>query len=279
MIDDVTPELLVSVVDELLLVQRGKELGYSMSDDQFKNIVDSIRKENKIETDEAFQAALKQENMTMVDLRRNLEHQMMITRVTQSEVLGKLSVTDEELHSYYDAHMKDFTTSPVVTMREVLVPIPAGGSEDETRRRIEAIRARAMAGESFEKLAADLSEAPSRSNGGLIGPLSLEDLAPEIRRVVEPLSVGEITPALRTATGFQLLKLDSATPKETKPFDQARESIGEKVYEGKQASETKKYLEKLRSQSIIQWKNPELQKAYDEGLQRVNARPAAPPSQ
>src|SRR5262245_48934164 len=30
MLDDVTPQLLVNVVDEMLIVQRGRELGYSM---------------------------------------------------------------------------------------------------------------------------------------------------------------------------------------------------------------------------------------------------------
>ena len=62
----------------MLIVQRGKELGYTLSDEQFKSVVDNIRKENKIETDEQFQAALKQENMTMADLRRNLERSMIV---------------------------------------------------------------------------------------------------------------------------------------------------------------------------------------------------------
>ena len=62
----------------MLLVQRGKELGYTLSDEQFKSVVDNIKKENKIETDEQFQAALKQENMTLADLRRKLERQMIV---------------------------------------------------------------------------------------------------------------------------------------------------------------------------------------------------------
>src|SRR6185503_19179337 len=73
MLDDVTPQLLVNLVDEMLLVQRGHELGYTMTNDRFQSIVDSIKKDNKIETEEEFQAALKSENMTLSDLRRNLE--------------------------------------------------------------------------------------------------------------------------------------------------------------------------------------------------------------
>ena len=56
------------------------------SDEQFKSVVDNIRKENKIETDEQFQAALKSENLTMADLRRNLERTMIYQRVQQNEV-------------------------------------------------------------------------------------------------------------------------------------------------------------------------------------------------
>ena len=54
MLDEITPELMVNVVDEMLLVQRGKELGYTLGDEQFKSILDNIRKDNKIETDEQF---------------------------------------------------------------------------------------------------------------------------------------------------------------------------------------------------------------------------------
>src|SRR5205823_104442 len=64
-LDEITPQLMVDVVDEMLLLQRGKELGYRIGDDQFKSIVDNIKKENKIETEEQFQAALKSENMTL----------------------------------------------------------------------------------------------------------------------------------------------------------------------------------------------------------------------
>ena len=48
----------------MLLVQRGHELGYRLTDEQFRQVVDNIKKENKIETEEQFQAALKQEGMT-----------------------------------------------------------------------------------------------------------------------------------------------------------------------------------------------------------------------
>ena len=49
-LDEITPQIMVDAVDELLIVQRGKELGYRLGDDQFKSVVDNIKKENKMET-------------------------------------------------------------------------------------------------------------------------------------------------------------------------------------------------------------------------------------
>src|SRR5204863_7447701 len=95
-IAEVTPTLLVSVVDEMLVVQRGRELGYKLSEEQFKRVLDNLKTQNKIETDEQLQAALKQENMTMTDLRRNMERQMLYSNVQQVEVFSRVAVTEEE---------------------------------------------------------------------------------------------------------------------------------------------------------------------------------------
>src|ERR1700682_5674995 len=116
---------MVDAIDEMVIVQRGKELGYTLNDQQFKGVVDNIRKENKIETDEQFQAALKSENMTIADLRRNLERQMIYQRVQENAVLAKIRVPDDEARKYYESHLGEFTTPPTVTLREILVAVPA----------------------------------------------------------------------------------------------------------------------------------------------------------
>lgn len=148
------------------------------------------------------------------------------------------------------------------------------GLDEEARDKATSIRQRALAGESFEKLAADLSDAPSRANAGLIGPLSVSDLSPEVRKLVESMKVGELTDVLRGARGYQILKLETMTAPETQSFEQARQDIGNRVFAEKRRAEFDKYLQRLRAEAIIEWKNPEVKKAYDLGLARP--RSAAP---
>lgn len=272
MLDQVTPQLLVNAVDEMLLVQRGRELGYKMAEEQFQSVLDGIKKDNKIESEEQFQAALKAENMTLSDLRKSLERQMIVSRVQQNEVMSKIAVNDEEARKYYDAHLGEFTSPRTVTLREILVNVPGDGrninvgQEEDAREKANRIRQRALNGESFEKLAADLSDAPSRANAGLIGPLSMSDLSPDLQKLLEPMKQGDITQPLRGPKGYQILKLETLSAAETKSFDEAREDISNRVFTEKRRDEFEKYLQKLRAQSIIEWKNADVKKAYDQGL-------------
>ena len=112
----------------------------------------------------------------MADLRRNLERSMIFQRVQQNEVLGKIGVTDDEARNYYDAHLKEFTTPPTVTLREILVAVPGDpkvlnvAADEAAKAKAEAIRKRVTTGgENFEKLAAEVSDSPSKANAGLIG--------------------------------------------------------------------------------------------------------------
>ena len=272
-LDEITPQIMVDAVDEMLLVQRGKELGYKLSDEQFKGVLDNIKKENKLENEEQFQAALKAEGITMADLRRNLERSMLVQRVQQNEVMGKIGVSEDEARKYYESHLNEFTTPQSVTLREILVAVPSDNkglnvaADEAAKTKAEAIRERATTGgESFEKLASDVSDAPSKANAGLIGPISMNDLSADLRKMIESLKAGEVTPVTRMARGYQLYKLEALTTAQTMPFEQAREQIGDRVFTDKRKAEYQKYLEKLRAQAIIEWKNPDVKKAFEAGL-------------
>jgi peptidyl-prolyl cis-trans isomerase SurA len=271
-IAEVTPNLILEAVDELLLVQRGREMGLSLGDQQFNQIIENIKKQNNLDDEERFQAALKQEGMTMADLRRNLERQMFVGQVQQRDVVEKISVTDEEARGYYELHRGEFTTPSEVTLREILIDVPVSdrginaADDDAAKEEAEGVRKRALGGEPFPRLAADASDAPSKANGGLIGPISRDELAPALQKQIDSMKIGEITEPIRTQRGYQIIKLESRTETKTRTFDEARDDISQKVGDEKLRGERMKYLERLRSQATITWRNDELKKAYEQAL-------------
>jgi peptidyl-prolyl cis-trans isomerase SurA len=275
---ELTPDLILDAVDELLIVQRGKELNYTLGDEQFNSIVANIKKQNNLEDEAKFQAALKSEGMTIVELRRNLERSMLVQQVQRLDVMDKLGVTDEESRVYYEAHKQDFTTPSEITLREILIEVPASdrgvnvAQDDEARAKAEETRKRLLAGEPFPRLAADLSAAPSKANGGLIGPLKSDELAPQFQQLLQSMKIGDLTDIQRTARGYQILKLESRTDTKIKSFEDARGEIADKVAEQKFDTARIAYLDRLRAQATITWRNDELKKAYGQALaKRVQA--------
>jgi parvulin-like peptidyl-prolyl isomerase len=273
MLAEVTPQLLVDAVDELLLIQRGHELGYRLSDEQFTQIVQQIRKENKLDSDAQFEAALKQEGLTTAELRRNIERSMIINRVQQQDVMEKIAVTESETNAYYEAHKTEFTSPAMVTLREILVAVPekapegqAGvnvGLDEEAKAKAEGIRARAQKGEDFAKLAAELSDGASKANGGLIGPVNREELSPALLALVQKMKVGEVAEPVRTQRGYQIFKLETQSQTVIQPLSAVRNQVADKVFREKSRPELTKYLKRLREQAIIEWKNDELRKLYE----------------
>ena len=272
---EITPEVIVDAVEELLMVQRGKELGYTMSTEQFTGIVENIKKENKIETEAALEAALKQEGMTMADLRRQLERTMLVQRVQQTEIMAKLQVTDTELKAHYEAHKGDFATTPQITLREITIVVPTTAQginvaqDDDAKAKAEEVRTKAVAGEPFARLAENYSDSGSKANGGLVGPLSKTDLSDELQQAVAGLKAGDITPVTRTSRGYQIIRIETLQETTTKSFEEARGDIADKIANQKRQGEFAKFIERLRSEAIIDWKNDEIKKAYELGLKQT----------
>jgi peptidyl-prolyl cis-trans isomerase SurA len=282
---EVTPAVILDAVDEMLMVQRGKELGFTMTTERFTSIVENIKKENKIESDEQLQAALKQEGMTMADLRRQLERTMLVQQVQQTEFMQKLQVTDTELRAYYDANQGEFGTAPNVTLREITLNVPTSpqginvAQDDAAKAKAEEVRAKIVAGEPFARLAADYSDSGSKANGGLVGPLAKMDLSDDLQKAIAGLTTGGVTPVLRTARGYQIIKIENLQDSTTKPFDEARGEIADKIANNKRGGEYQKFITRLRAEAIIDWKNDEIKKAYDVGLKEEEAELAKQPPQ
>jgi peptidyl-prolyl cis-trans isomerase SurA len=270
----VTPQAIVTMIDEMLLMQRAKELGMSVSDAQFAEVLESIKKDNKIESEAAFEAALKSEGMTLAQLRTMLTKRMLIGQVQRREIGGKVDVTEQEERAYYDAHLGEFATTPSVTLREIIVnaevdPVkkaPSVGALDDARDKAASIRTRIAKGEAFEKVAAEVSDAASKANGGLIGPISRDEMNEELLKMISKMKVGEMTPVINTATGAQFFKLESNIDSTTLPFESARGQIADRLTNEKLGGELKKYMQRLRSQAIIEWKNDDLRKAWEIGI-------------
>lgn len=271
-LDDLTPNILLDAIDELLLVQRGRELGATFSEANFQDSLDRIKKGNNF-TDETLKQALAQSGLTMNELRQRLERQSLVRYVTQNEVMRNMHLTEEETRQYYKAHPEQFQKPATVMLRELFVEVPVsskGGQPvfnaaeaDAAKAKIDAARERATKGEDFAKIVAEVSDAGSKANGGLVGPVVITELSEALTKVLTPLKPGEITEPIRVAKGWMMFKLESRSEQTIEAFDKVKEDVMQKIYEERIDGETKKHIEKLRAQALIEWKDEGYRLMYE----------------
>ena len=190
-------------------------------------------------------------------------------------------MTETEAREYYEVHPEEYRSPARITLREILIAAPDSAAaeserlnpavEAQLRARVEAVQRRILAGESFAAIAADVSDAPSKANGGLIGPLDEGDLAEVILEQLEGLSAGEVSEPVRTPLGYQLLQLETATEATRLPFEQVRDDISTRVFTERRNAEFSRYMAELRNQAIIEWQDDELRKAYEAYLNEIES--------
>src|ERR671912_24366 len=123
-----------------------------------------------------------------------------------------------------------------------VTPAVIVAADDAAKAKAEEVRAKILANEPFARLAADYSDSGSKANGGLVGPLSKSDLSEELQKAISGLKTGGVTPVLRTARGYQIIKIENLSDTTTKPFDEARAEIADKIANSKRQGEYMKFI-------------------------------------
>ena len=278
---EVTPRILVDAIDELLLVQRGEGARLQAG----RRAVQGVARRNSARsrtsrTTQKFQAALKQEGMTIDDLRKNVERQILIAQVQREEVGSKLSITEEEARQYYAAHPEEFTEPASVTLREILIEVPTAtqdgqagvnvAQDDEAREaRRRRFAARVLAARTSRKVAAEVSASPSKANGGLIGPIAVSELSEPLQKPAGDDEAGRhhaADPRRRRA-------IRSSSSKRSRQRRCSR-STACAIWSRSGSAPTGSVRKcassspRVRGQAIIEWKNDELKKVYEQLIPR-----------
>ena len=136
------------------------------------------------------------------------------------------------------------------------------GAMDDAKTKAEAIRARVAKGESFDKLAAEVSDSPSKANGGLIGPISRDEMNEELLKMLSKMKVGDITPVVNMPTGCPIFKLESSIDSTTLPFEAARDPDRDKLGQ----REDRRRAQEVHSEPAVAGADRVEERRYPEGV-------------
>jgi len=240
-------------VDQLLLVQKAKEMSIDVEAEVTKELAD-IQMQNKITDPDKFHAWVQEQSgMPFEDLKLQMKNRAMTQRVIRQEVGGKITIPKTELHKYYEEHKSEFVRQEQVFLREILISSVGKTPEQvaAAEKRAKDILARAKKGEKFPELARDTSDSESAKNFGEIGWFKKADLNPSLQHLFKEKR-GYITDVMKTDIGFVMFKLEERHEEGLAPFEEVENEITEKLYVPRMQPKVREFLTKLREQAFLE---------------------------
>ena len=207
------PELIAILINEQLLLQKGKELDFTQRvEDEVNKRMLQVAKENGITSMDKLCQAMKDAGIDCEETRRTMRIEIMKQAVLESEVDSKLfyGFTSDELHKYFDAHKDKFIKPESVDLSEIFLSL-GGKPEADVKARAAELVKQSRGGADFCTLAAAYTERPA-TNGQKpckIGLFAVPDLRPDIAGAVKDVKPGAVSDPLKTDEGYQILKVEA----------------------------------------------------------------------
>lgn len=199
-----------ALIEDRVLVTYARDSGARVDEAELDRVVANVATQNRLTLDQ-LKLRLQDEGIDFKRFRENMRDQMMIERVREREVVGRIRVTDGEIDQFLAERAAEAVRNAPMNVAQILITVsPEASATDRQarRQRAEQALARVRGGEDFAKVAAELSEDANRLKGGEVGLRPADRLPDLFVQGVEGLKAGEIAPQLLVSeAGYHLLKL------------------------------------------------------------------------
>src|SRR5258705_8697368 len=251
-IEDRQKNALRDLVDQSLLVQRAKDMGVSVEPELIKRL-DAIRTENKLASMEELEKAVSGQGMNWEDFKSNIRSTLQTQRVISSEVGSHITISDEEVTKYYEAHKTEFVRPEQVALREIVVSTEGKKPEDlpDLKKKAETALKRVQDGEDFGEIAKRLSDGSTKSQGGFLGVYKRGELSKELEDKVFKMKRKELTDVMETKQGFLILEVLEHYDEGEQSLAKVKNEIMDRLYSARMEPAMREYLKTLREQSYV----------------------------
>jgi len=278
---DKEKDVLRDLIDQQLLLEKGKDLGISGDTDLIKQL-DQMRKSMNLDSMEALEKEAEKQGISWEDFKQTQRNQIITRKVIGQEVGGHLALSKEEEEQFYEQHKNEMEQPESIRLSEILVtakaPAPTApnpsepkgvgaASEtplDQAAKQVpdEAAQAAAQAkandllkqirgGANFEDIAKKNSDGPSAADGGALGVFKRGQLAKQLEDTTFAMKVGDVTDVIQTKQGYVILKVLDHQQAGIPPFKDALPKIEDALYYEKLQPALRSYLTKLREDAYI----------------------------
>jgi peptidyl-prolyl cis-trans isomerase SurA len=242
-------ELLNTMITNILLLQLAREKQLNVSE-QLKLVIENIKKQNNIESDEDLRRELAKQGLEWEDWTKQQEEYLLNQAVIYTEVERSIVIDESEIVAYYKNHRGEFVEPEEYKLRGLYI-----SDENRTPEEVEARKAEVLAkldaGGDWGAVAAASSDAPTKDSQGDLGTFKKGELEKSLEEAVSKIKPAERTPWLGVKNGWYLIRLDEKKDSRQLSFEESRKAIEEKIYNERKQKKLEEFLKNLREKSYV----------------------------
>ncbi|NPB09400.1 MAG: hypothetical protein GXO17_03510 [Thermodesulfobacteria bacterium] len=241
LINEIRRKVLREMIDDLLVAQEVERLGITVTDEEIDHFIENVKQQNGL-SDEQLEEMVRAQGLTMEEYRKRIADQIKRIKLIQTQVRGRLVITEEELRDYYQKH---YLSSGQTKYELAAIIIRGEDAEEKARKAYEELRS----GADFVEVARKYSVLPDSGKG--LGTFSLEELSPEVREVIRGLKPGEFSRPVKVGDTWQIFLVIAVHAEGAKSFEEAKPEIQQKLYQEKVDQLFQNWLKELREKSYV----------------------------
>jgi peptidyl-prolyl cis-trans isomerase SurA len=245
--------LLRDLIDQQLLLSRGKQLDITGETELVKQL-DDMRKQYHLDTLDDLQKAAEAQGVTWEDFKASMRNRIIAQQVIRDEVGAHINISPSEIQAYYNAHKQEFDEPEQVRLSEILIPTanPDDAAQVATAKaKADDTETKLKGGADFAELAKTESTGVTASNGGDLGDFKRGQLDKVFEDQTFDLKPGQYTEPIRTKQGYVIMKVTEHTPGGIAPMKDVEVQIEDQIGMSKMNPALRTYLTKLREDAYI----------------------------
>lgn len=166
----------------------------------------------------------------------------VLARLAMGKALEGITVSDEEIETYYKENPEEFEDEGTVHAKHILV------RDEEKCRELLAIIENGE--KSFEDVAKESSECPSGQRGGDLGSFGKGQMVKEFEDAAFEAEIGAVVGPVQTQFGYHLIKVEGKEESTMETLDEVKDEIREELMRAKHSDAFSKKVAELREKYL-----------------------------
>jgi peptidyl-prolyl cis-trans isomerase SurA len=245
-------EILDYLIEEKLTQVKIQEMGIVVTEKQIEATIENRNKDAGLTRDDLL-AELKKRGLTYEKYAANVKKELEWARLIENEIRSKIIIKEEKINQYYHDHRNEFSSDDKVYLADIFLSQENPESEEKAvklKETLEEIQKKIAKGADFSELAKVYSQGPGAESGGELGSFKMSQLDPELQRLLEGMSEGEVGGPLVRPNGIQLIKLVKRERGKIKTIEEAHDAIYNILYQEEVKTRYTAWIKELRENSF-----------------------------